>query len=107
MIKDVKNENSLSHLHFIMPLIFFQGFIKTILFNELNKVSLTMFSNIILMKLKESLLPPPSGIKWYASCLNGTTHLAQLLVCFGVSSFLSIFSLTLLIIVCNLKRNVS
>jgi hypothetical protein len=26
-------------LHFMMPLVFFQGFIKTILFNELNKVN--------------------------------------------------------------------
>jgi len=34
----VKAQNNLILLHSMMPLVFFQGLIKTILFNELNKV---------------------------------------------------------------------
>jgi hypothetical protein len=81
-IKIIKTHwTSLASLHLMLPLIFFQGYIKTIFLGELNK--------------------------WYVGCLNGSNHLNKLLICYGLSSFLSIICLTILVIFCRLKRNVS
>ena len=39
-------QTELAFLHLMMPLVFFQGFVRTILFNELNKVTYKKKSNL-------------------------------------------------------------
>jgi hypothetical protein len=41
------------------------------------------------------------------SCLNGVSHLNKLLFFYGLSSFVSIVCLAMLLVLCNLKRSVS
>ena len=87
----------------MIPLVFFQGFTKTIFFCELNKVSSKVKTKL---KFSYEINKKLIFFKLYVSCLNGINHLMTLLSIYGVCSLVSIIILAALMILFNYKRKV-